>query len=162
MKRLFLVAPLLALVAAAAVAAAPDFDAIVRGVESAYGLHRVHVPLFGLARFVVKVARPEGVKDFDMAIFEADDRTPADSRRFDSIMRRAAGDRWSGAIHLRSRDEGGSTYVYFRSEGRDWRMLVATFKPGAVVILHARVDSEIVLRALDDPEHAGQSLGGDY
>lgn len=158
MKRLLLAGPLLALLAVGAAAAAPEFDAIVRGVESAYGLHRVNLPMFGLARFVVKVAHPEGVKDIDIAIFEAGARPPAGSRGFDDVMRRATGNRWSGAIRVRSPREDQSTYVYFRQQGRDWRMLVATFKPAEVVLIHARVDGEVVLRALDDPAHAGQSV----
>jgi opacity protein-like surface antigen len=159
MKKLLVAAPLLALAAAAAAAADPGFDAIVRGVESGYGIQRMHVPFFGLARFVVKVARPEGVKDFDMAIFEPPDGAAVDSRRFDHIVRRATGDRWSSVIRVRSRRDGESTYVYITPAGREWRMLIATFKADEIVVLNARVDARILFGALDDPEHAGNSLG---
>lgn len=160
MRTLLFVVLLATLLAAPAAAGDADFHAIVRGVESGYGVHRVHLPLFGLARFVVQVARPEGVKDFDMAIFETPDGPPLDSGRFDGIMKRAGGSHWSSVIRVRSRRNGEWVYIYARPEGRDWRMLIATFQTAETVILEAQVDPEILANALDDPEHAGQSLGG--
>jgi hypothetical protein len=158
-KALLLAAPLLTLLAGPAAAGDTDFHAIVRGVESGYNVQRVHIPLFGLARFVVQVARPEGVKDFDMAVFETPDGPPLDGSRFDAIMKRSGGGQWSCAIRVRSRRGHESTYIYVRPEGRDWRMLIATFEPTDTVILQAKVDPESLARALNDPEHAGQSLG---
>ena len=156
MRTLLVVVLLGELLATPVAAGDSDFHAIVRGVESGYGVHRVHIPLFGLARFAVKVAQPEGVKDFDMAIFETPDGPPRDLGRFDGIMRRAGVGRWSPLIHLRSRRDGEWVYIYARPEGRDdWRMLIATFGPGETVVLEARVNPEFLANALDDPEHAG-------
>jgi hypothetical protein len=161
MRTLLVVVLLLAMLAAPAAAGDGDFRAIVRGVESGYGVHRVHIPLFGLARFAVKVAQPEGVKDFDMAIFETPDGPPSDLGRFDGIMKSAGGGRWSSVIHVRSRRNGQWVYIYARPEGRDdWRMLIATFGPNQTVVLEAQVDAAFLTNALDDPEHAGQSLNG--
>jgi hypothetical protein len=160
MKALLLAAPLLTLLAAPAAAGDADFHAIVRGVESGYGVHRVNIPLFGLARFAVHIAQPEGVKDFDMAIFDTPDGPPSDLSRFDAIIKRAGGRQWSAAIRVHSRRSGEWVYVYARPEGRDWRMLIATFQPTETVILEARVDPEFLANALDDPERAGQSLNG--
>ena len=61
-------------------------------------------------------------------------------------------------IHVRSRRNAEWVYIYVRPEGRDWRMLIATFQPTDTVILKAKVDPDFLARALDDPEHAGQSL----
>ncbi len=159
--RTLLVVVLLGALAATPVAAGDsDFHAIVRGVESGYGIHRVRIPLFGLARFAVKIAQPEGVKDFDMAIFETPDGPPRDLGRFDGIMRRAAGGGWSSLIRIRSRRDGEWVHIYARPEGRDWRMLIATFGASDTVILEARVDPEFLANALEDPEHAGQALNG--
>jgi hypothetical protein len=161
MKTLLVVVLLVALAATPVAAGDSDFHAIVRGVESGYGIHRVHIPLFGLARFAVKIAQPEGVKDFDMAIFATPDGPPSDLGRFDGIMRRAGGGHWSPLIHVRSRRAGEWVYVYARPEGgNDWRMLVATFGRGETVVLEARVDPEFLANALEDPEHAGQALNG--
>ncbi|HEY1203933.1 MAG: hypothetical protein ABSH46_12075 [Bryobacteraceae bacterium] len=162
MRTLLVAMLLVTFLAAPAAAGDPDFHAIVRGVESGYGVHRVHIPLFGLARFVVNVAQPEGVKDFDMAIFETRDGPPPDSSRFDAIVKRAGGEQWSSVIRVRSRRSHEWVYIYARPEGRDWRMLIATFGPSETVILQARVDAEFLANALDDPDHAGQSLNGPH
>ncbi len=161
MKTLLASTMLATLLAAPAAAGDADFHAIVRGVESGYGVSRVHIPLFGLARFAVRIAQPEGVKDFDMAIFETRHGPPPDSARFDAIVQRAGGRHWSAVIRVRSRRSHEWVYVYARPEGPDWRMLIATFEPSETVILEARVDAEFLANALDDPEHAGQSLNGD-
>lgn len=160
MKTLLVTVLLVTLLAAPAAAGDADFHAIVRGVESGYGVHRVHIPLFGLARFVVHVAQPEGVKDFDMAIFETREGPPPDSSRFDAIVKRAGGEHWRSVIRVRSGRSHEWVYVYARPEGPDWRMLIATFEPGETVILEARVDAEFLANALDDPERAGQALNG--
>src|ERR1700690_298891 len=155
--RTLLVVVLLGALAAAPVAAGDsDFHAIVRGVESGYGVHRVHIPLFGLARFAVNIAQPEGGKDFDMAIFSTPGGGTRDLGQFDGIMRRVGGGHWSPLIHVRSRRDGEWVYVYARPEGgNDWRMLVATFGRGETVVLEARVNPEFLAKAIDDPEHAG-------
>jgi hypothetical protein len=162
MKTLFASGLLLALAAVPAAAGDPDFHAIVRSVETGYGVHRLNIPLFGLARFAVQVAKPEGVKDFDMAIFQTPDGPPLDGSRFDAIVKQNGGGHWDSAIRVHSRRDHEWTYIYVRPEGRDWRMIVATFEPNQTVLLHAKVDPEVLVRALDDPEHAGQALGGPH
>jgi hypothetical protein len=159
MRTLFVSTMLAAALAAPALAGDADFRAIVSGVESGYGVHRERIPLFGLARFAVNIAHPEGVKDFDMAIFAAPGGPPLDARRFDAIMRRDGGSRWNAVVRVRKRrgrDEWVS--IYARPDGRDWRMLIATFSGSGAVILEARVDVDFLVRALDDPEHAGRAL----
>jgi len=160
MRTLLVVVLVATLLAAPAAASDSDFHAIVRGFESGYGAHRVHIPLFGLARFAVHLAQPEGVKDFDMAIFETPGGPPPDLGRFDAIVKRAGGGQWSSVIHVRSRRNAEWVYIYVRPEGRDWRMLIATVQPAETVILEARVDPEFLASALDDPEHAGHALNG--
>ncbi len=162
MKTLVVTILLTVLAAAPAGAGDADFHAIVRGVESGYGVHRMRIPLFGVARFVVHVARPEGVKDFDMAVFETEGRAPLDGSRFDHIMRHSGGGLWTPAIRVRSRVNRQWTYLYVRQEGRDWRMLIATFEPDDAVIMQAKVDLDFLARALNDPENAGHVLDNNH
>ena len=155
--RTLLLAPLLAALSAIP-AAAGDFHVIVRDFERACGVQRVHIPLFGLARFAVSVARPGGVKEFDVAIFETG-VSAADLSRFDGIMRRVGGDRWSGVIRVRSRRADGQwVQIYVRPDGGDWRMLIATFGPAQTVLLEARVNPEFLARALEHPGEADRSF----
>jgi hypothetical protein len=160
MRSPWFAAALLALLSVPALAGDGSFDAIVRGVESDYGVHRAKIPMFGLARFAIKTARPEGVKDFDMAILETKGEAPPDGSRFAGIVEREGGGHWSQVIRVHSRRDREWTYSYAREQGRDLQMLIATFEPGETVILHARVNLEVLARACDNPEHAGNALGG--
>jgi hypothetical protein len=152
MKRLLLVAPMMALLASSAAAGDPDFDTIVRRVESDLGIQRTHIPLLGLATLVVKAAEPAGVKQLDMAIFDDLDYSPPAAARFDDIMRRATGGRWSAVIRVRSRRDHEWTYIYAKPDGRDWKLLVANFEPREAVIIETRVTPEVLLDSLDNPE----------
>lgn len=160
MKRILCAAPLLLLLAPAARAGDPDFKAVVRAVESDLGIRRTHIPLFGTAMFFVRAARPEGVKQLDMAIFdEAGDSRP-DFARFEKIMRRAVGERWTPMIRVKDRRGDELTYIYVKAAGRDWTMILATFSPGEAVLIHLKLGPEALRDILDEPKHAGKSLTG--
>jgi hypothetical protein len=161
MKHLLFAAPLVLLLAPAA-SANDDFKAVVRGVESNLGIRRMRVPLLGTMMFCARVVRPGGVKQLDIAIFEDLNYSPPDPERFDAVMRTAVGERWSPMIRVRSlRGEHEWTYIYARPDGRDWKMIIATFEPDEAVIVHLKVKPEALLGSLDEPEHAGQRLSGD-
>ena len=53
---------------AAAFGADREFDRLVNAVESRFGVQRAHIPLMGVANFLVKVARPEGAAGFRLAV----------------------------------------------------------------------------------------------
>ena len=148
MRRFLLVA---ALLAPAAWAGDRDFEALVRGVESSCGIRRTHIPMAGAMKFA---------KQLELAVFEDARCAPPDAERFDQIMRTATGGRWTPMIRTRSRGRE-STYIYVRPDGDNVKTIVATFEPDEVVIVHLKVSPEALLASLNDPEHAGERLGGD-
>jgi hypothetical protein len=147
-----------ALVGSAAMQAADrDFNAVARGLESNLGIRRMHMPLFGLAMFVAKAAAvTQGVHQLNIAVYEDLDYTPPSIERFDQIMKAAVGERWTSFVRVRSKGDGEYTYLYLRPDGRDWRMLVATFEPHEAVLVHLKLNPEMLMRDLDDPAHAGR------
>lgn len=160
MKALLFAAPVLLLVTPAATAGDPDFKAIVRGVESNLGIRRMHIPVFGLAMFFVKAARPAGVRQLDMAVFEDLSCPAPDAARFETIMKQAVGDRWNPIIRVRERRGRELTYIYARPDGRNWKLIVATFEPSEAVLIHLKLNPEALLDSLDEPAHAGTCLRG--
>lgn len=142
--------------APAAPAADADFDALVRGIESHYGTKRLHIPLFGVAKFFVRVARPEGVKQLDLAIFEEIHYTQPDEREFDELVRNAVGGRWRPMVRVRSRADNERTYIYAREEGGDVRMMIANFEPSEAVVIQYRVSTRTLLAMLDHPDRIGK------
>jgi hypothetical protein len=144
--------------AAAVLLAAPDegdFNALVKGIESQYGIKRTRIPFFGVAKLFVKVARPEGVKQFDLAVFEDSSARP-DQRQIDKLVRKAAGEGWKPMVRVRSRAGDESTYVYSKPAGHDISMLVAVFDSGDAVVMKYRVDAVRFMRMLDDPDRIGR------
>lgn len=134
-----------------------DFDAVVREFETQFQTRRTHIPMLGLAKFVVRVARPEGVKQLDLAIFE--DFHAPDGSDFDAIVRHAAGSRWQRIVAVRSRADRERTYVYARTAGKDWNLLVATLEENDATLVRVKVNPDQLARMLCEPEHMASSIG---
>jgi hypothetical protein len=162
MRRLLLALFVCALFVPAAAAADADFNAIVRGVESDLGISRLRIPFLGLASFFVKSAHPSGVTQLDFAIFEELHYSPPGKARFDAIVQRATGGRWQPIIQIRSDHGRECTYIYTRPDGRNWKLLLANFDRDDAVIIHLRATPEILLDALDQPDHATTRLTGGH
>jgi hypothetical protein len=162
MRRASAAVVLALLLSAAAPGADRDFKAVVGGIESQLGIRRMHIPLFGVAMFFAKtVARTQGVKQLDIAIFDEIDYRRPDAARFDGIVQSAVGDRWTPFVRVRSNRENESTYIYLRPDGKDWRMLVASFEAREAVVVHLKLNAEAVMRDFEDPAHARRHGHGD-
>ncbi len=147
--------------AASAPAADRDFKAVVGGIESQLGIRRMHIPLFGVVMFFAKVAaRGEGVKQLDLAVFDEIDYTRPDAARFDAIVRSAVSDRWTPFVRVRSNRDNESTFIYLRPDGKDWRMLVASFEAHDAAVIQLKLTPEALLRDFDHPAHAGRHAHG--
>lgn len=140
-------------------AADPDFNAIVEGIESHYGVKRLHIPLLGVVNFFVKVTRPQGVKQLNLAVFEDLNYPPADGSQFDALVRNAVGGRWEPLVVARSRRDNEWTYIYSSATKHDWKLLVATFEPSEATVVQLKVNPAKLARMLAEPEHMGRSLG---
>jgi hypothetical protein len=160
-RRTLIAFALVALAAPLARADDEEFRSIVRGVEARLGVHRIHIPLFGLATFFVRVTHPSGVHQLDMAIFEQPVVAPEDSRWFEDVMRKTGGQRWSTMIRVEDRREGEVTYICARPDGRDWKMILATFDPNDAVIFHLRAKPDVLVASLAEPRNARRCLNGD-
>jgi hypothetical protein len=161
MRRALISFMLLALAAPLASADDQEFQAIVRGVEARLGVHRIHIPLFGLATFFVRVAHPRGVHRLDMAMFENPATTPDDSLWFDDVMRTTADRRWSTMIRVEDRRKGEVTYICARPDGNNWKMILATFDPHDAVILNLKVKPDVLVASLAEPRDARHCLNSD-
>lgn len=94
-----------------------DFDTLAGRIETRLNARRVSIPLMGLVGFAANIARPVGVKDFQLAILERVDRDRIESAGLEEI---APG--WRPVVRVRSHRE--HTAIYARDEGNWTRMLV--------------------------------------
>jgi hypothetical protein len=130
---------------------ASDFDGLIREFSRQMGVDQLHIPLLGMARFVVAVAHPAGTSELKLAIFEhVDDRTADFSRTADSV---ATGAGWNRMIRVREK-RGEFTNIYMRPDGKRVQVLVATIDSGDATFVQVRVKPETLMRFVD--EHEGR------
>jgi len=146
---------LLLATAGAACSADREFDQLVRAIENHYGVRQTHIPLMGLANFVVKVSHPAGARGFKLAVFEnlLSSVDYDDTRELDRFMGGIG-----GGLHplvvTHSRRENASTYILAGDIGKTTRMLVATFDRHEATVVEVEVDIETLLRTIGSPDEA--------
>jgi hypothetical protein len=133
-RRLVLLVTLLSVFAIGATPARANFDDIVRAVETRYNVHRTSIPMFGLVRFALWVARPGGVSDVQLATFE--DAHFDDMPGLAEIVRRNAGEPMQPLVQTRSNRNGETTLIYARPLGGD--------RVALLVFAHDHSDTTIV------------------
>ena len=129
--------------------AASDFDWLVREFSRESGAREVHVPFFGLARFVVAVGHPAGARDIKLAIFERGD---LESLRFSMLTDSTVGSSWKPMIRVRERN-GESTNIYIREEGKNLNVLITSLDGDDVTFVQVRLEPRALIRFVD--EHGG-------
>lgn len=139
------------------------FDAIVQRIQSHY--QKRPMRFMGLASFVANRARPEGVRNIQLAIFEDLDssRHPADPD-FDTFMQEIVAPDFHPFVRVRSRRDGEQTFVYARELGQDFELLVVTLERDEACVVQMRVNPEQMSKWVDDPpamsRNAPASHGG--
>lgn len=125
-----------------------DFGRLAKLVEHRSGAKRIWIPFFGLARFFVHTAHPEGVHDVQLATFEGGDfRTPV----LDAADVLGEGFRPLVRVHSRRGEE--STMVYARpADGDLMTLLILAADGGDTTLVEVTLDAERVAREVMEPE----------
>lgn len=123
-----------------------DFNSVERALESRLG-GPTWIPFLGLARVASNVVHPNGVHDFQLAVFE---HGRFDGREAALILSHEAPG-FSPVVHSRSRGEW--TFVYCRPavNGRV-EVLILTSDATQTVLVRCDVDAEAFARSMDNPE----------
>ena len=140
-----------------------DFDHVVKAIESHYGVKRVRIPFMGVANFALKMKHPGGASEFQLAVFQNLDSSPAygDFADRDRLMRAVSGHGLRPLIAARSRRDAQSTYIFMDDTGKSTRLLIATFQRDGATVIQVKADGDTLLKALSDPEATAKSLGAD-
>lgn len=130
-----------------AATARADFDSLVRAVESSRGMHRIWTPGISLVRFGVRIAHPEGVHDFQLAVFEGNGDVD-----FERILRSTPA---MPVIRTRDNRTGETAVIWARPlRGDLFEMLLVSHDPNDdTVVLRAVVDGEKLAQQIADPKH---------
>lgn len=128
---------------------ASEFDWMVRQVSYETGVKPVHIPFFGLARFVVRVGHPAGASDLHLAVFENTRLAPL---RFSELFDRTAGPAWDPIVRVRSR-KGESTNIYARQEGKHLRLLICASEPSETTLVEVRIRPDKLIEVVEEQRH---------
>jgi hypothetical protein len=95
-------------------ASADEFGAVVKRIESHYGIQRTHPRLIGFVLFFAKSAMwGSGISGLKVAAFEGENRTFTPSlQELDQIMVGSLGLKWQPFVRVDSRKDGEATVIY--------------------------------------------------
>ena len=147
-KRLLLSALLIASVALPLHA---DFNAVARAIDSQDGVSRIWIPFLGVARAVVWVVQPEGVRDFQLVTFR--NRGDVDPRELGEIMRAKAGAGFKPLVQVWSRRSNEWSFIYAKPSADGNRielMVLAHDNDEQTVLVRVDVDANVLARELSE------------
>ena len=130
-------------------------------LSSEFNTRPVRIPLFGLVNAAMFFARPAGARHIDLAVFEDLDPARSNPDRFEGMMKNVATGSWSPFVKVVSRRKGHeeSTVLYFRQQGSDCNLLIATREPREATVIQLRLDSSAVDRWFREPSRCARTRG---
>jgi len=131
-----------------------EFDHVVKAVENFYGVKQTHIPLMGMANFVVRVAHPAGVSGFKIAIFEDLPSAFSDEGqlRLGHLMADVTSHELRPLVVTRSRRDSESTYVLAGKIGKSTKLLIVNFEKHEADVVEVRVDMHKLLQLIGSPD----------
>lgn len=162
-KNLFIATILLiatfAFTAPSAFAKPNEFERIANHLKTKYKAKKVSIGFVWLARAVVKVVRPAGVKSFNITLFK-DMQLSGESidPQMQRAMRDSFGPEWSSVLRIRS-NEGDQVYMYMREDGKNVKIALVTVNKDNAAVIRATFSPEKLAEFIDDPKIFGISLG---
>ena len=136
-----------------------DFNAVARAIDSQRGVSRVWIPFLGLARVAVWVARPEGVRDFQLVTFEGTKNV--DGRAMQRLVQSKIGPGYTPLVQTWSRKKGEWSFIYAKPTGGKFMELVVIAHDGdETVLVRVDVNADVVAREINkEPRNVSQVAG---
>jgi hypothetical protein len=139
-----------------------DFKDMVDAMSEEFRTPPMHIPMFGMVKAMMFVARPAGASGLDLAVFENLDPRRRAGRDLADVMNEATHRGWSSFVKVTSRRKGHEevTFVYLRPEGSHCKLLVAAIEPREATLVQVKVRPESVRRWLREPRESADRKGG--
>ena len=147
--------------ASAATAKPTEYDLVIRHLKEKYKAKKMGVPFMSLARLVVNVVRPAGVKSFKLTLFNGLEfsRETLDSE-MQAALRETFSPEWTPILRVRSR-EGQQVYMYMRESGKDVKINLITIDKQEAAVIRATFNPDKLVEFMNNPKIFGISLGDD-
>lgn len=137
-----------------------EYDMLVRHLKTKYQAKKINIPFMFLARMVVGVVRPAGVKSFSVTLFK-DLKISRENldREMQASMRSSFGPEWSPVFRVRSQTSQ-QAYMYIRQDGdKKVRVALLTIDRDQAAIVRATFSPEKLIEFINNPRIMGISVG---
>ncbi|HJQ68393.1 MAG TPA: hypothetical protein VKA70_05460 [Blastocatellia bacterium] len=141
-----------------------SFSTVVKHIESQYNGKRQGTyggVTFG--RFLVKMIKPAGVKNFKVVIFKTvdfPDGSPSRGMKFHAGVRNLINKEWTPLVQYSSPADRQWTYVYAHYLTKDVKVLVVTLQKEQAFVVQTKFDPKKLIEFMNDPKIMGISLKG--
>jgi hypothetical protein len=139
-----------------------SFSSVVKYIQKNYkGKRQGTFGAITLGRFLVKLVKPAGVKNFKVVMFKSVDFSHVKEREeieFNRFMQSAVGPEWQPLVQYASRRGKQWTYVYTTEEGSDMKFLVVTMQQKQAFVVQVKFSPEKLIAFMNDPKILGISL----
>lgn len=161
-QRIFIATALMLFVLAnatpVALAKSGEFEAVVNHLKTKYEAKKVSIPFMWLARAAVKLAKPAGVKSFNITLFEGLKFSKESlDKEMRTVMRASFGPEWSSIMNIRSRD-GEQMYMYMREDGKNIKIALVTIDGNDAALIRATFSPDKLAEFINNPKILGFSL----
>ena len=141
-----------------------SFSSVVKHIESQYnGKRQGTYGGITFGRFLVKIIKPAGVKNFKLVYFKTVDFPDGSSRRgmnFHSAVRGRINKEWTPLVQYSSPAERQWTYVYAHFLTKDVKVLVVTLQKEQAFVIQTKFSPEKLIEFMNNPKIMGISLKG--
>ena len=136
-----------------------EYQLLVRHLKTKYQAKKIKIPFMFLARMVVGVARPAGVKSFSITLFK-DLKISRENldREMQSAMKESFGPEWSPIVRVRSQ-KSSQAYLYMREDGNQVRVALLTIDKENAAIIRATFNPDKLVDFINNPRIMGISIG---
>jgi hypothetical protein len=139
-----------------------SFSSLVKHIQNNYeGKRQGTGGLISFARFMVKVIKPAGVKNFKVVLFRSVDYSrlsTAEDAEFSDFVRRSVSSEWRPLVQYGSRKNKQWTYVYCTEESDDVKFLVVNLQQKNAFVAQFKFSPEKLTAFMNDPKIMGISL----
>lgn len=139
-----------------------SFSSAVKYIQKNYnGKRQGMFGAISLARLLVKMIKPAGVKNFKVVMFKSVDFSHIKDREdveFNRFMQSAVSPEWTPLVQYASHRSKQWTYVYTTEDGSDVKFLVVTMQQKQAFVVQVKFSPEKLIAFIDDPKIIGISL----
>lgn len=165
LSRLVIVAVLISIVPVDASAGSDgdkSFSSVVKHIKTNYrAKQQGFLGFVSFARFVVKVIRPAGVKNFKVTMLRDLDYSHAarpETPEFHTAIEDRIQTMWSPLIRFSSAREKQWTYIYVTREKKDVKILAVTVQEKQAFVFQMKFSPEKLSAFISDPKILGISI----